>query len=96
MQSFPSSCHFLPLRCKYSPQHTVLKHPQSLSLQVFSPPFWRMTWWNWQLDWGGTCKWCLMMISVLKNRCLLSFRMRCGHLQTDRRAVLVLKLFWML
>jgi hypothetical protein len=21
-----ASCHFLPLRCKYSPQHPVLKH----------------------------------------------------------------------
>jgi len=29
MQSFPSSCYFLPLRSEYSPQHSVLKHPQS-------------------------------------------------------------------
>jgi hypothetical protein len=25
-----ASCHFLPLRHKYSPQHPVLKHPQSM------------------------------------------------------------------
>jgi hypothetical protein len=31
MQSFPSSCHFLPLRSKYSPQYPVLKHPQLCS-----------------------------------------------------------------
>jgi len=29
----PFSCYFLPLRSKYSPQHPVLKHPQS----IFSP-----------------------------------------------------------
>jgi len=27
-----ASCHFLPLRFKYSPQHPVLKHPQSMLL----------------------------------------------------------------
>jgi hypothetical protein len=26
----PFSCHFLPLRSKYSPQHRILKHPQSM------------------------------------------------------------------
>jgi hypothetical protein len=30
MQSSPASCHFLPLSSKYSPQHPVLKHPQSV------------------------------------------------------------------
>jgi hypothetical protein len=29
MQSSPASCHFLPLRSKYS-QHPVLTHPQSI------------------------------------------------------------------
>jgi hypothetical protein len=27
---FPTSCHFLPLRSKYSPRHPVLKHLQSI------------------------------------------------------------------
>jgi hypothetical protein len=31
MQSSPASRHFLPLRSKYSPWHSVLKHPQSCS-----------------------------------------------------------------
>jgi hypothetical protein len=31
MQSSPASRHFLPLRFKYSPQHPVLRHPQSLA-----------------------------------------------------------------
>jgi hypothetical protein len=30
MQSFPASRQFLPFRSKYSPQHPVLKHPQSM------------------------------------------------------------------
>jgi hypothetical protein len=30
VQSSPSSCHFLPLRSKYSLQRPVLKHPQSM------------------------------------------------------------------
>jgi hypothetical protein len=30
MQFSPTSCHFIPLRSKYSPQHPVLKHPQSV------------------------------------------------------------------
>jgi hypothetical protein len=30
MQSSPLSRPFTPLRSKYSPQHPVLKHPQSL------------------------------------------------------------------
>jgi hypothetical protein len=30
MQSSPASRHFLPLRSKYSPQHPVLKNPQSM------------------------------------------------------------------
>jgi hypothetical protein len=25
-----ASCHFIPLRSKYSPKHPVLKHPQSV------------------------------------------------------------------
>jgi hypothetical protein len=32
MQSSLASCHFLPLRYKYSPQPPVLKHPQSLNI----------------------------------------------------------------
>jgi len=28
MQPSPASCHFLQLRCKYSPQHPLLRHPQ--------------------------------------------------------------------
>jgi hypothetical protein len=32
MQSSPAFCHFLHLRSKYSPQHTVLKYPQSMYL----------------------------------------------------------------
>jgi hypothetical protein len=30
MQYFPTSCHFISLRSKYSPQHPVLKHPLSV------------------------------------------------------------------
>jgi hypothetical protein len=30
MQFSSASCHFIPLRSKYSPQHPVHKHPQSL------------------------------------------------------------------
>jgi hypothetical protein len=30
MQYPPASCHFLHLRSKYSPQHPVLNHPQSM------------------------------------------------------------------
>jgi hypothetical protein len=26
----PTSCHFIPLRSKYPPQHPVLKHSQSM------------------------------------------------------------------
>jgi len=29
MQSSPASHHYFPLRCKQSPQHLVLKHPQA-------------------------------------------------------------------
>jgi hypothetical protein len=32
MQFSPTSCHFISLWSKYSPQHSVLKHPQSLYL----------------------------------------------------------------
>jgi hypothetical protein len=32
MQFSPISCHFISLRTKYSPQHPVLKHPQSMFL----------------------------------------------------------------
>jgi len=28
MQLSPFSCHLVPLRSKYSPQHPILKHPQ--------------------------------------------------------------------
>jgi hypothetical protein len=32
MQLSPISYHFIPVRSKYSPQHPVLKHPQSMYL----------------------------------------------------------------
>jgi hypothetical protein len=32
MQSSPASRHFLPLRSRYSPQHPVLRHLQSMFL----------------------------------------------------------------
>jgi hypothetical protein len=32
MQFSPTSCHLIPLGSKYSPQHPVLKHPQSMFL----------------------------------------------------------------
>jgi hypothetical protein len=32
MQFSPTSYDFIPLRSKYSPQHPVLKHPQSMFL----------------------------------------------------------------
>jgi hypothetical protein len=38
MQSPSASCHFLPHRSKYSPQHPVLKHPQSMFLPYYEVP----------------------------------------------------------
>jgi hypothetical protein len=38
MQSSPASCHFLPLRSKYSPQRHFVKHPKSsfcLVIEIF-------------------------------------------------------------
>jgi hypothetical protein len=35
VQLSPFSCHFIPLGSKYSPQHPVLKHPQSM--RSFTP-----------------------------------------------------------
>jgi hypothetical protein len=32
----PTLCHFIPLRSKYSPQHSVLKHPPSMFLTLKS------------------------------------------------------------
>jgi hypothetical protein len=32
MQFSPTSYHFIPLWSKYSPQHPVLKHPESIFL----------------------------------------------------------------
>jgi hypothetical protein len=32
LQSSPASCHFLPLRSKFSSHHAVLKHPQFMPL----------------------------------------------------------------
>jgi hypothetical protein len=32
LQFSPTSRHFISLRSKYSPQHPVLKHPQSMLL----------------------------------------------------------------
>jgi hypothetical protein len=33
MQFSPVSYHFIPLQSNYSPQHLVLKHPQSVFLE---------------------------------------------------------------
>jgi hypothetical protein len=46
MQFSPTSCHFISLRTKYSPQHRVLKHPQSVFLQRPSFIKCRFTWNN--------------------------------------------------
>jgi hypothetical protein len=35
---FPFSCHFVPLRPKYSPQHPILKHPQTTFLPQCERP----------------------------------------------------------
>jgi hypothetical protein len=35
MKFFPQSCYLVPLRPKYSPQHPILKHPQSKFLPQF-------------------------------------------------------------
>jgi hypothetical protein len=37
MQFSPTSCHFISLRSKHSPQHPVLKHPQSIFLPYLLP-----------------------------------------------------------
>jgi hypothetical protein len=39
IQFSPSSCHFLPLKFKYSHQHPVLKQPQSIFLPCERPRF---------------------------------------------------------
>jgi hypothetical protein len=36
MQFSPISRHFVSLRTEYSPQHPVLKHPQSMSITIYS------------------------------------------------------------
>jgi hypothetical protein len=38
MQLSPSSHHFISLRAKYSPQHPLLKHPQSMFLSWYQRP----------------------------------------------------------
>jgi hypothetical protein len=38
MQFSPTSHHVIPLRSKYSPQHPVLKHPQSMFLPECQTP----------------------------------------------------------
>jgi hypothetical protein len=38
MQFSQTSCHFISLRSKYSPQHPVLKHPQSMFLSWCQSP----------------------------------------------------------
>jgi hypothetical protein len=38
MQFSPTSCHFMSLWPKYSPQHPVLKHPQSILLHQCQRP----------------------------------------------------------
>jgi hypothetical protein len=35
VQFSPTSCHIISLRSKYSPQHPVLKHPQSMPLFTY-------------------------------------------------------------
>jgi hypothetical protein len=35
----PASCHSIPLRSKYPPQHSVLKHPQSMFLPYYQRPY---------------------------------------------------------
>jgi hypothetical protein len=40
MQFFPASCHFIPLRSKYSLQHRVLKHPHWSRLALSKGPNW--------------------------------------------------------
>jgi hypothetical protein len=37
MQFSPLSCHFIPLRTKYSPQHPVLKHPFAHLMLLWVP-----------------------------------------------------------
>jgi hypothetical protein len=43
MQLSPFLCYFIPLRSKYSPQHPVLKHPQSIRFPQCQRPSLRST-----------------------------------------------------
>jgi hypothetical protein len=38
MQCSPVSCHLISFRSKYSPQHPILKHPQSVFLPQYQRP----------------------------------------------------------
>jgi hypothetical protein len=38
MSFSPLPCYFVSLRLKYSPQHPILKHPQSTSLPQYNRP----------------------------------------------------------
>jgi hypothetical protein len=40
MQFSPTSCYFISLRPKYSPQHPVLKYPQSMFLLRLAWMWW--------------------------------------------------------
>jgi hypothetical protein len=50
MHFSPTTCHFIPLRSKYSPQHPVLKHPQNsrtcTEQNHISVSSSRCTWWT--------------------------------------------------
>jgi hypothetical protein len=39
MQFSPTSCHFISLQSKYSPQYPVLRHPQSMFLSMLEIKF---------------------------------------------------------
>jgi hypothetical protein len=38
IMQFSPTCHFISLRSKYSPQHAVLKHPQSMFFYIVPQP----------------------------------------------------------
>jgi hypothetical protein len=52
IQFSPTSCHFISLQSKHSPQHSVLKHPQSIFLLLlFFFAFRQQTWGQKVLNW---------------------------------------------
>jgi hypothetical protein len=54
VQRFPFSCYFMFLRSKYSPQHPVLKHPQSMLCPSYYRPSFTPVQNNWQ-NYGFAC-----------------------------------------